>query len=149
MSWIFLFPKLFSQFCEHSNWLVKFDSRKMQAGNVWIHEWEASISKSCTVAVNETQLHQHISSEGSGTFVISNSWIKASPGRRKIISVKTTHALRMKEEDKNTEEAAGSNDSNWVSKELGMEEDDEEGELLWWALNIFRAFWQQRDSKFV
>ena len=38
--------------------------------------------------------------------------------------------LRMKEEDKNTEEVAGSNDSNWVSKELGMEEDDEEGELL-------------------
>ena len=36
----------------------------------------------------------------------------------------------MKEEDKNTEEAAGSNDSNWVSKELGMEENDEEGELL-------------------
>merc|ERR1719204_536917 len=28
----------------------------------------------------------------------------------------------------NTEEAAGSNDSNWVSKELGMEENDEEGE---------------------
>ena len=38
--------------------------------------------------------------------------------------------LEMKEEDKNTEEVAGSNDSNWVSKELGMEEDDEEGELL-------------------
>ena len=36
----------------------------------------------------------------------------------------------MKEEDNNTEEVAGSNDSNWVSKELGMEEDDEEGELL-------------------
>ena len=43
----------------------------------------------------------------------------------------------MREEDKNTEEVAGSNDSNWVSKELGMEEDDEEGELLEGALNIF------------
>ena len=47
-----------------------------------------------------------------------------------ITSVKTPRALRMKEEDKNTEEVAGSNNSNWVSKELGMEEDDEEGELL-------------------
>merc|ERR1719204_2562163 len=28
----------------------------------------------------------------------------------------------------NTEEAAGSNESNWVSKKLGMEENDEEGE---------------------
>ena len=45
--------------------------------------------------------------------------------------------LRMKEEDKNTEEVAGSNDSNWVSKELGMEEDDEEGELLEGALSRF------------
>ena len=43
----------------------------------------------------------------------------------------------MKEEDKNTEEVTGSNDSNWVSKELGKEEDDEEGELLEGALNIF------------
>ena len=43
----------------------------------------------------------------------------------------------MKEEDKNTEEVAGSNDSNWVSKELGMEEDDEEGELLEGALSRF------------
>ena len=41
----------------------------------------------------------------------------------------------MKEEDKNTKEVAGSNDSNWVSKELGKE-DDEEGELLEEALNI-------------
>ena len=40
------------------------------------------------------------------------------------------------EEDNNTEEVKGSNDSNWVSKELGKEEDDEEGELLEWALNI-------------
>ena len=55
----------------------------------------------------------------------------------------------MKEDDKNTEEVAGSNDSNWVSRELGMEEDDEEGELLQWALNIFWAFWQQRNSKLV
>ena len=85
---------------------------------------QTSISQSWTVAVNETQPHQHISSEDSGTFVILNPWRKAFPG------VKTTHALRMKEEDKNTEEVAGSNDSNWVSKELGMEEDDEEGELL-------------------
>ena len=54
-----------------------------------------------------------------------------------MTSVKTTRALRMREEDKNTEEVAGSNDSNWVSKELGMEEDDEEGELLEGALNIF------------
>ena len=43
----------------------------------------------------------------------------------------------MKEEDKNTEEVAGSDYSNWVSKELGKEEDDEEGELLEGALNIF------------
>ena len=43
----------------------------------------------------------------------------------------------MREEDKNTEEVAGSDDSNWVSKELGKEEDDEEGELLEGALNIF------------
>ena len=43
----------------------------------------------------------------------------------------------MREEDKNTEEVAGSEDSNWVSKELGKEEDDEEGELLEGALNIF------------
>ena len=32
------------------------------------------------------------------------------------------------EEDNNTEEVTESNDSNWVSKELGKEEDDEEGE---------------------
>ena len=43
----------------------------------------------------------------------------------------------MKEEDKNTKDVTGSNDSNWVSKELGKEEDDEEGELLEGALNIF------------
>ena len=43
----------------------------------------------------------------------------------------------MKEEDKNTEEVAGSDYSNWVSKELGKEEDDEEGELLEGALNVF------------
>ena len=54
-----------------------------------------------------------------------------------MTSVKTTRDLRMGEEDKNTEEVAGSNDSNWVSKELGKEEDDEEGELLEGALNIF------------
>ena len=54
-----------------------------------------------------------------------------------MTSVKTTRALRMREEDKNTEEVAGSDDSNWVSKELGKEEDDEEGELLEGALNIF------------
>ena len=47
-----------------------------------------------------------------------------------MTSVKTTRALRMREEGKNTEEVAGSDDSNWVSKELGKEEDDEEGELL-------------------
>ena len=41
----------------------------------------------------------------------------------------------MKEEDKNMKEVTGSNDSNWVSKELGKE-DDEEGELLEGALNI-------------
>ena len=35
----------------------------------------------------------------------------------------------MRKEDKDTEEVAGSKDSNWVSEELGMEEDDEEGEL--------------------
>ena len=54
-----------------------------------------------------------------------------------MTSVETTRALRMREEDKNTEEVAGSDDSNWVSKELGKEEDDEEGELLEGALNIF------------
>ena len=54
-----------------------------------------------------------------------------------MTSVKTARALRMGEEDKNTEEVAGSDDSNWVSKELGKEEDDEEGELLEGALNIF------------
>ena len=54
-----------------------------------------------------------------------------------MTSVKTTRALKMREEDKNTEEVAGSDDSNWVSKELGKEEDDEEGELLEGALNIF------------
>ena len=54
-----------------------------------------------------------------------------------MTSVKTTRALRMREEDENTEEVAGSEDSNWVSKELGKEEDDEEGELLEGALNIF------------
>ena len=43
----------------------------------------------------------------------------------------------MRGEDKNTEEVAGSDDSNWVSKELGKEEDDEEGELLEGALNVF------------
>ena len=43
----------------------------------------------------------------------------------------------MREEDENTEEVAGSEDSNWVSKELGKEEDDEEGEFLEGALNIF------------
>ena len=100
----------------------------MQAGNVWIHEWEASISKSCTVAVNETQLHQHISSEESGTSVISNPWRRASPWWREDTSVKTTQALKGMEEDNNTEEVTESNDSNWVSKELGKEEDDEEGE---------------------
>ena len=75
-------------------------------------------------------MQPHISSEESGSFVISNPWRKASPGRRKITSVKTTRALRMREEDKNTEEVAGSDDSNWVSKELEMEENDEEGELF-------------------
>ena len=98
-----------------------------------LYNWiiiQASLCESYTVALIETQPHQHISSEDSGTFVILNPWRKAFPGRRKITSVKTTHALRMKEEDKNTEEAAGSNDSNWVSKKLGMEENDEEGELL-------------------
>ena len=54
-----------------------------------------------------------------------------------MTSVKTTRALRMREEDENTEEVAGSDDLNWVSKELGKEEDDEEGELLEGALNIF------------
>ena len=52
----------------------------------------------------------------------------SNPGRRKITSVKTTRALKRMEEDNNTEEVKGSNDSNWVSKELGKEEDDEEGE---------------------
>ena len=98
---------------------------------------QASISQSWTVAVNETQPHQHISSEESGSFVISNPWRKAFPGRRKKTSVKTTRALRMKEADKNTKEVTGSNDSNWVSKELGKEEDDEEGELLEGALSRF------------
>ena len=41
------------------------------------------------------------------------------------------------EEDNNMEEAKGSNDSDWVSKELGKEEDDEEGELLEGALSRF------------
>ena len=56
-----------------------------------------------------------------------------------MTSVKTTRALRMRE-DKNTEEVAGSNDSNWVSKELGMEEDDEEGELLEGASGVSIIF---------
>ena len=47
-----------------------------------------------------------------------------------VTSVETNRALRMREDDKNTEEVAGADDSNWVSKELGKEEDDEEGELL-------------------
>ena len=89
----------------------------------WIST-QASLCESYTVALIETQPHQQISSEESGTTVISNPW------RRKITSVKTTRVLKRMEEDNNTEEVKGSNDSNWVSKELGKEEDDEEGELL-------------------
>ena len=83
---------------------------------------QASLCESYTVALIETRPHQYISSEESGTSVIPNPW------RSKITSVKTTRALKRMEEDNNTEEVKGSNDSNWVSKELGKEEDDEEGE---------------------
>ena len=96
-----------------------------------LYNWisiQASLCESYTVALIETQPHQHISSEESGTSVISNPWRRASPWGRKNTSVKTTRALKGMEEDNNTEEVTESNDSNWVSKELGKEEDDEEGE---------------------
>ena len=97
---------------------------------ITLYNWiiiQASLCESYTVALSETQPHQHISSEESGTSVISNPWRRASPWWREDTSVKTTQALKGMEEDNNMEEAKGSNDSDWVSKELGKEEDDEEG----------------------
>ena len=88
----------------------------------WIST-QASLCESYTVALIETQPHRYISSEESGTSVF-----RILEERRLHQDNKTSRALKRMEEDNNTEEVKGSNDSNWVSKELGKEEDDEEGE---------------------